>query len=369
MAFWSFNLESGGPSAEIGSRTNPTSQQHISSFPTQNYFKFHTQVKDYVRKVRVSIHEILRTGKHDFNHWTETKLQGLDRSPARNRGPKMSKASSAPQLEVYGDSALVIKQITSELKVKKVERIPFWRQAGDLLANIPYASLHYISRTGNGPADALAEIAASLPQFDNKPSRVPVCKRWVVPLPIEEKEDEVGEKEESLPISICESEIGDWRDPITNFLRHGALPANLRERVHIRRTAPRFIFKHDILFRRSYEGLLLRCLSKEEVRQVLHETHGGICCAHQAGLMLHTQVKRLGYYWPSMLRDAIEMARACKPCQFHANYIHQPLEPLHPTVASWSFEAWGVDIIGPITPNPILNDNTSLLLPVISPNG
>ncbi|KAG9450484.1 hypothetical protein H6P81_010449 [Aristolochia fimbriata] len=51
-----------------------------------------------------------------------------------------------------------------------------------------------------------------------------------------------------------------------------------------------------------------------------------------------------------MLRDAIEMARTCKPCQFHADYIHQPPEPLHPTVASWPFEAWGMDIIGPITP-------------------
>ncbi|KAG9458838.1 hypothetical protein H6P81_003346 [Aristolochia fimbriata] len=96
--------------------------------------------------------------------------------------------------------------------------------------------------------------------------------------------------------------------------------------------------------------LLLRCLSKEEVLQVLKETHGGICGAHQVGPKLHLQVKRLGYYWPLMLRDAIEMARTCRPCQLHADYIHQPPKPLHPTVASWPFEAWGMDIIDPITP-------------------
>ncbi|KAG9458382.1 hypothetical protein H6P81_002890 [Aristolochia fimbriata] len=69
----------------------------------------------------------------------------------------------------------------------------------DLLAKTPDA----LPRTGNGPADALAGIAANLAQFDNRPSQVPICKRWVVPLPIEEEaEEEREEKEESLPISI-----------------------------------------------------------------------------------------------------------------------------------------------------------------------
>ncbi|KAG9442254.1 hypothetical protein H6P81_018108 [Aristolochia fimbriata] len=101
---------------------------------------------------------------------------------------------------------------------------------------------------------------------------------------------------------------------------------------------------------RSYEGLLLHYLSKEEGLQVLKETHSGICGTHQAGPKLHLQVKRLGYYWPTMLRDATEMARTCKPCQLHADYIHQPPEPIHPTIASWPFEDWMMDIIGPITP-------------------
>ncbi|KAG9444919.1 hypothetical protein H6P81_016259 [Aristolochia fimbriata] len=44
------------------------------------------------------------------------------------------------------------------------------------------------------------------------------------------------------------------------------------------------------------------------------------------------------------------MARSCKQCQLHADYIHQAPEPLHPMVASWPFEASGMDIIGPISP-------------------
>ncbi|XP_022866714.1 uncharacterized protein LOC111386479, partial [Olea europaea var. sylvestris] len=51
-----------------------------------------------------------------------------------------------------------------------------------------------------------------------------------------------------------------------------------------------------------------------------------------------------------MVQDSLDYARKCEACQVHANFIHQPPEPLHPTVASWPFDAWGLDVIGPITP-------------------
>ncbi|KAG9457667.1 hypothetical protein H6P81_002175 [Aristolochia fimbriata] len=224
--------------------------------------------------------------------------------------------------------------------------------AGELLAQISEASLHYVPRSENGPVDALAGIAASLAQFDERPSQVLICERWVIPPPVEEEtEEEYREEiEESLTISASQNEAEDWQKPISNFLRYDTLPVDLRERVQIRRAAPTYVFINIVLYGRSYEGLLLRCPSKEEGQQVLKETHKGICGAHQAGPKLHLQVKRLGYYWPSTLRDATEMVRTCKPCQLHADYIHQLSEPLHPTIASWPFEAWGTNIIGPITP-------------------
>ena len=65
--------------------------------------------------------------------------------------------------------------------------------------------------------------------------------------------------------------------------------------------------------------------------------------------MLHFQIKRMGYYWPSMVKDCMEYAKRCQACQFHASFIHQPPEPLHPTVASCPFDAWGLDVVGPLT--------------------
>ncbi|KAL0402721.1 UNVERIFIED_CONTAM: hypothetical protein Slati_4302000 [Sesamum latifolium] len=66
----------------------------------------------------------------------------------------------------------------------------------------------------------------------------------------------------------------------------------------------------------SFEGIFLRCLSDDEKDQAMEEAHS----------------------------DCIDYAKRCQACQFHANLIHQPLEPLHPTIASWPFDAWGLDV-------------------------
>ncbi|GAA0159814.1 hypothetical protein LIER_16512 [Lithospermum erythrorhizon] len=39
---------------------------------------------------------------------------------------------------------------------------------------------------------------------------------------------------------------------------------------------------------------------------------------------------------------------------FHSNFIHQPPEPLHPTVASWPFDAWELDMVGPLPKKAVL---------------
>ncbi|KAA0051627.1 protein NYNRIN-like [Cucumis melo var. makuwa] len=56
------------------------------------------------------------------------------------------------------------------------------------------------------------------------------------------------------------------------------------------------------------------------------------------------------YYWAKMVQDSIDYTKKCKACQYHAIFIHQPPESLHPTMASWPFEAWRLDLVGPITP-------------------
>ncbi|CAL2231059.1 unnamed protein product [Prunus armeniaca] len=68
----------------------------------------------------------------------------------------------------------------------------------------------------------------------------------------------------------------------------------------------------------------------------------------------------MGYYWLTMGKDCMDYLKKCQACQFHANFIHQLPEPLHPTITSWSFDVWGLDVVGPIAPK--FSDSHSYIL-------
>ncbi|KAL0439550.1 UNVERIFIED_CONTAM: hypothetical protein Slati_2438000 [Sesamum latifolium] len=150
-------------------------------------------------------------------------------------------------------------------------------------------------------------------------------------------------------MEVFEVEEEDWRQPLVDYLKYGKLPNDPRWRTDTRQRAIRFIYYKGTLYRRSFEGIFLRCLSDEEKVQAMKEAHSGVCGAHQSGPKLYFRIKRMGYYWPTMVKDCMDYARRCQACQFHPNLIHQPHEPLHPTVASWPFDAWGLNVVGPMT--------------------
>ncbi|CAL9004724.1 unnamed protein product [Prunus brigantina] len=216
-------------------------------------------------------------------------------------------------LEVYGDSMLVINQLLTHYEVRKDDLIPYHQMATQLLERFDFVTLEHVPRKDNQMADALANLAATLALTKDEAVNLPVCQRWVVPLTL-------GASQEGVNV------------------------------ISVRRRAPRFIYYKEILYRRSFEGLFLRCLGEEDTSKAMEEAHSGICGAHQSGPKLYFQIKRMGYYWPTMVKDCMDYVKKCQACQFHANFIHQPPEPLNPTIASWPFDAWGLDVVGPIAP-------------------
>ena len=78
--------------------------------------------------------------------------------------------------------------------------------------------------------------------------------------------------------------------------------------VSVRRRSTRFYNDAVVkmLYRRSYDGMLICCLSNSEAQEVIKEIHDGIYGAHQLGPKLKARLHRLGYYWPTMIADAVE---------------------------------------------------------------
>ena len=126
--------------------------------------------------------------------------------------------------------------------------------------------------------------------------QITVCQRRILPplnthQAVVECHQVVGSQ-----ISILKPRIGDWRDPFIDYIMFGILPEDPKERVSIQRRAPNFHLDipSKMLYRKSFNGVLLRRLSQREAEETLKEVHAGLCGAHQAGPKLYDQIKRLG---------------------------------------------------------------------------
>ncbi|XP_012855546.1 PREDICTED: uncharacterized protein LOC105974934 [Erythranthe guttata] len=205
-------------------------------------------------------------------------------------------------LEVYGDSKLVINQILGSYEVKKLDLLPYVDYAKRLIGYLGDVTIEHVPRKHNKLADALAKLASTLAMPEDG-NRIPIFKRWVVP-PIFEHEE--IEEDETRVVYVFEVEKEDWRQSFVDYLKYEKLPNDPRQRVDIRRRAARFIYYKDTLYRRSFDGVFLRCLGDDEAVQAIEEAHSGICGAHQSGPKLHFRIKRMGYYWPSMVKDCMD---------------------------------------------------------------
>jgi len=149
----------------------------------------------------------------------------------------------------------------------------------------------HVSRFQNTKADALAALAATLALPIDVTHLLMVAARLLV------CPKHVLETNEVHATSIG-FEPRDWRFSIINYALHGILPDAPKEEASIRRRSLRFYYDPivETLYRRSYDGILPRCLSNSKTQEVLKEAHDGICGAHQPSPKLKDRLHRLGYY-------------------------------------------------------------------------
>ena len=98
-------------------------------------------------------------------------------------------------------------------------------------------------------------------------------------------------------MAIKEEEV-PWYYNIMKFLEQGTYldSADKREHRSIRMLATQYILCGGQLYRRSYNGIHLYCLKREEAERVMKEVHQGICGPYINGRMLAKKILRIGYY-------------------------------------------------------------------------
>ena len=220
-------------------------------------------------------------------------------------------------LEAYGDSKLIINQVKGDYEVRHEDLVPYYYAVIKMANSFDGFYISHVSRFQNTKTDALAALVTTLAlPIDTTYHFTVATRRLVCP-------KHVVETNEVLVTSIG-FEPRDWQFPLIDYALHDILSDDPKEAASIRQRS--LFFYYDlivkILYRRLYNGILLRCLSNLEAQEVLKEAHDGICGAYQSDLKLKDRLHRLGYCWPTIIADFIKYAQRCKACQIHADFIH-----------------------------------------------
>ncbi|VFQ71635.1 unnamed protein product [Cuscuta campestris] len=147
-------------------------------------------------------------------------------------------------------------------------------------------------------------------------------------------------------ISVVTKEASGWIAELIRYKKDGVLPGDETTARLIKRRAPTYVIENGRLYKRSYNGTLLRCVDETKAGQIMEEVHEGICAAHQGPFSMARRIVLQGYFWPTMVKDCAKRAKHCKVCQVFQTIPGRPGTSYHPISSSIPFAHWGMDLIG-----------------------
>jgi hypothetical protein len=117
----------------------------------------------------------------------------------------------------------------------------------------------------------------------------------------------------------------DWRQPFIDYIRAQKFPTDKNLAEQLIRQAKSYVLVEDKLYRQgATSGVLMKCVPREEGKDILEEIHKGVCGNHASSRTLVSKAFRRAFYWPTALGDVEELVRRCQGCQYFAKQQHVP---------------------------------------------
>nr|CBG76438.1 OO_Ba0013J05-OO_Ba0033A15.25 [Oryza officinalis] len=241
------------------------------------------------------------------------------------------------RLLVLGDSQLVVNQVSKEYRCSDPQMDAYVRKVRRMERHFDGIELRHVPRRDNAVTDELSRLASS--------------RALTPPGAFEERLAQPSAR----PDPLGETDAPE-RPPrpvgVQAFLTDQTLPEDREGSERVHRISKRYVLVERILYRGGANGVLLKCIPREQGVELLVDVHEGECEAHSALRTLVGKAFRQGFYWPKALHDAIDLVRRCRVCQFNAKQTHQPAQALQTIPLSWPFAVWGLDILGPYRKAP-----------------
>nr|GEU58639.1 hypothetical protein [Tanacetum cinerariifolium] len=215
------------------------------------------------RKLTKSRGHFSRTAHHITTSNNEAKYEALI------AGLRIAARMGVKNAQVSVDSKLVANQVLGTYVAKEDNIVKYLDKVKSLVSGFTNFSISQVPRSKNKKADALSKITSTSFAHLSKQVLVEVLK-----------DKSINEKEVA---TVVEEDRPTWMTPILEYLKEGTLPGDKKEARKLRLKARQYKLIEGILYRRMHAG----------PRSVV------------------AKAIRLGYYWPTMHRDARDMIRKC----------------------------------------------------------
>jgi hypothetical protein len=106
----------------------------------------------------------------------------------------------------------------------------------------------------------------------------------------------------------------DWMNPIKAYLDNQPISDDNVKIERITRKSRMYHLIDGVLYKQGANGMMTKCISKDEGIQLLREIHSGICGTHSSWRSIVGKAFRHEFYWPTAKDDAMEIITKCKEC-------------------------------------------------------
>ncbi|GKA27759.1 reverse transcriptase domain-containing protein [Tanacetum coccineum] len=108
-----------------------------------------------------------------------------------------------------------------------------------------------------------------------------------------------------------------------------------------------FFWEKPYLFKVCSDGMIRRCVSGPETRTILDQYHHRPIDGHYGPNITAKKVLDLGFYWPTIIKEAHTLVRLCEACQKTGNISKHDEMPSNNIQVCEIFYIWGIDFMGP----------------------
>jgi ribonuclease HI len=180
------------------------------------------------------------------------------------------------RLLVYGDSAVVIHQVNKSWDRNKENMDTYCLEVCKLEKKFYGLKLHHVVHDNNVTLDVLSKLGSTRAQA---PVGVFVHELHAPSIP--ESAPPTTDPVPSQPVLEVMMIDVDWRQPFIDYIREQKVPSDKNLTEQLIRRAKSYVLVRDKLYRRGATSrVLMKCVPREEGKDILEEIHKGVCGNH-----------------------------------------------------------------------------------------